>query len=264
MIPRIITAILGIPLLFLIIGFGQPWHFVLMMALVTGIALWEFFTMVFPGRPVEKILGVAVGILIFFGTVRSAASYYGSLASLLLIGAVSIYLLKEEQPVRSRSRLAWSLLGLLYIGYLLPHWVFLYEGPAGQKWVFFVLLVIMAGDTAGYFAGTRFGRKKIYPRISPNKTLEGTVAVLIAGAFIGVLSTRFLLPGLSLWEALWFSLFLSILGQGGDLFESWIKRSFLVKDSGALLPGHGGFLDRMDSLVFPTVVTTHYVRLFHS
>jgi phosphatidate cytidylyltransferase len=122
----------------------------------------------------------------------------------------------------------------------------------------------MAGDTAGYFVGSRFGYRRIYPRISPNKTLEGTLGVLIAGVLTGLLGSRLLVSDVSLLEAFGLSLLLSLLGQGGDLFESWIKRSFSVKDSGGLLPGHGGILDRMDSLVFPSVMTAHYVKLFHS
>ena len=264
MIPRIITAILGIPILVLIIGFGQPWHFSLMMILVTGVALWEYFTLVFPGQRVAKISWVIAGILVFFGNLRSAASLYLSLAAILFIGAFSVYLSRGGKSSPSRRRLIWSLLGLLYLGYFLSYWVFLYEGPVGKEWVFFVLLVVMAGDTAGYFVGTRFGRRKIYPRISPHKTLEGTLGVLVGGILAGLLGSQLLFFDLSLGEAFWLSLFLGVLGQGGDLFESWIKRSFAVKDSGALLPGHGGLLDRMDSLIFPTVLTAHYVKLFHS
>jgi len=258
MISRIITAILGIPILGLVIGFGRPWSFFVMMIVVTGIALWEYFAIVFPGRPVEKILGVMLGLLVFFGALSLGISV--GLSLVLIVGIVGVSLLSKK----TWGRLEWSLLGWVYIGFLFSHWVFLYETPAGKQWVFFVLLVIMAGDTAGYFVGTRFGRRKIYPRISPNKTLEGTVAVLIAGVLTGLLYSPLFLSQVSLPEALVLSFLLSVLGQVGDLFESWIKRSFSVKDSSALLPGHGGILDRMDSLVFPTVVTAHYVKLFHS
>lgn len=235
-----------------------------MIFLVAGVALWEYFAMVFAGRPWAKISGVGAGVLVFLGTLCSEGSLYGSLVAIFFLGALWIFLSQGDRPSPGFRRLAWSFLGLLYLGYLLPHWVFLYETPAGKEWVFFVLLVIMAGDTAGYFVGTRFGRRKIYPRVSPNKSLEGTLALLVAGVLAGLLGNRLLIPDLAIREAGWLSLLLSILGQGGDLFESWIKRSFAVKDSGSLLPGHGGMLDRIDSLIFPTVVTAHYVRIFHS
>jgi phosphatidate cytidylyltransferase len=264
-VRRIVSAVVGIPVLALIIGLGRPWHFFLMMIAVASVALWEYFAMI-SSRPLAKILGVASGLGMFVGAVRSGASVHASLAAVLLIGALWIILMQRgNQPgERGRFWLAWSLLGILYIGYLFPHWIFLYESPVGRRWVFFILVVVMTGDTAGYLVGKRFGRRKIYPRISPGKTLEGTVAVIVAGVLAGLLANRLFLLGLPVREAFVLSLLLSLLGQGGDLFESWIKRSFGVKDSGAFIPGHGGILDRMDSLVFPAVLSAHYVRWFHS
>ena len=132
-----------------------------------------------------------------------------------------------------------------------------------SKWFFFVLLVIMVGDTAAYAVGTCLGRKKLFPEISPGKTVEGAIGSTSASLLAGVIGGSFLLPTSPWLEMLGISLVLSILGQIGDLFESWIKRVFGVKDSSALLPGHGGLLDRMDSLIFPVVFATYYLRILH-
>jgi phosphatidate cytidylyltransferase len=129
--------------------------------------------------------------------------------------------------------------------------------------VFFVLVVIMAGDVCAYFVGRRFGTKKLAPEISPGKTVEGAVGYVLGSVLSGSLVGIFLDIGLSWIEFAIVSGLLSVLGQLGDLFESWIKRVFAVKDSGRLLPGHGGLLDRLDSLIFPAVFTTTYLKVFH-
>jgi phosphatidate cytidylyltransferase len=108
------------------------------------------------------------------------------------------------------------------------------------------------------------GKRKLYPRISPGKTVVGSLGSLGASVLAGLLGVMFLTFDVHWAEVLMLSLILSFLGQLGDLFESWIKRVFSVKDAGRILPGHGGLLDRLDSLIFPAVFTTYYVRLLHS
>jgi len=130
--------------------------------------------------------------------------------------------------------------------------------------VFFVMLIIMSGDSAAYFVGRRFGKIKLAPEISPGKTVEGAVAYLSGGIRFGLIGAAYLFSNVSSVEALALSAALAILGQLGDLFESWIKRACAVKDSGDILPGHGGVLDRLDSLIFPAVFTTTYLGYFHS
>jgi phosphatidate cytidylyltransferase len=145
----------------------------------------------------------------------------------------------------------------------LPHWSSLFRLPHGRTWVFFVLVVIMAGDICAYLVGRRFGTKKLAPEISPGKTVEGVIGYVLGSVSAGYLMGIFLAIGLSSIELVVLTALLSMLGQLGDLFESWIKRVFAVKDSGKLLPGHGGLLDRLDSLIFPAVFTTTYLKVFH-
>ncbi len=181
----------------------------------------------------------------------------------MLIGFAT-YLFTAGKLVERLNRLLFTLLGGFYIGYLFPQWVLLFRQSQGRAWVFWVLLVVMVGDTVAYFVGRRFGTRKLAPEISPGKTVEGAWGYVAGAVLAGLVSATFLFEQIFWPEVLGLSLAISILGQIGDLFESWIKRAFAVKDSGNLLPGHGGLLDRLDSLIFPAVFTTTYLRVFHS
>ena len=260
---RLLTGFVGIPLLVFLIGWGDPWLFHGFCLLVTFGALHEYFSMAFPGRPGEQIIGIAFGLavssIVFFPQLTPVELILAPLLVLML----SIYIFMDGQLEERLARLAWALLGSLYLGYLLPHWSSLFRLPHGRAWVFFVLVVVMAGDTCAYFVGRRLGRKKLAPEISPGKTVEGAIGYVLGSILAGCLMGISLALGLSGWELALFSALLSILGQLGDLFESWIKRVFAVKDSGTLLPGHGGLLDRLDSLIFPAVFTTTYLKVFH-
>lgn len=257
---RVITALAGIPLLIVIIGWGHSWHFSLLVLLVTTVALYEYFSIAFPNRWRDRILGILLGVLVSMGMlIPGFPGESGLWLSGAIVVAFSTYLFFGENLQERYNHLGWTLLGALYVGYLVPHFVLLYQSH-GREWVFFILLVVMAGDTAAYVTGSFLGRRKLSPKISPGKTVEGALGGTGASVLAGVMGAKFLLPGVSWLETLWLSLALSVLGQAGDLFESWIKRVFGVKDSGKLLPGHGGLLDRIDSLIFPVVFTTHYLR----
>jgi phosphatidate cytidylyltransferase len=260
---RLLTASIGIPLLIFVVGWGEPWLFTVVIFLLTVSALREYFVMAFPGRPQDQVAGVFFGIALFcLMTVNQGAGLQIGLGLLLAI-FFSIYLFMQG-PMEERLRcLAYALLGAFYLGYLMPHWVVLFRLPDGRAWVFFVLAVIMAGDTLAYFVGKAFGTRKLAARISPGKTVEGAVGYVLGSIMAAGLLVQFLAIGMSWLELLAVTLILSIFGQVGDLFESWMKRSFAVKDSGMSLPGHGGFMDRLDSLILPAVFTTTYLRVFH-
>ncbi len=260
--PRVITALVGIPFLILIIGWGRPWHFSLLVFLVTAGALWEYFLLVFPGRWREQVVGIFFGVFVCWAILARGLPEAGFWLGAVLVMVFSTYLFFGGQLEERYKHLGWTLLGTLYIGYLVPHFVLLYD--YGKEWVFFVLLLVMTGDTAAYFVGSALGRKKLSPQISPGKTVEGALASIGASVVAGVIGGKFLLPGIPWIETLFLSVASSLLGQIGDLFESWIKRVFLAKDSGSLFPGHGGLLDRLDSLIFPVVFTAYYLRLIHS
>jgi phosphatidate cytidylyltransferase len=260
---RLATALVGIPLLIALVGWAQPWVFAAVIVIVTLIALREFFVMAFPARVGEQVIGIVFGLGLSFCLLLPPVGSGELLISLWLILLFSISLFMTGGREETLRRLSWTLLGAFYIGYLFPHWVTLFRLPGGRAWVFFVLLVVMAGDSVAYIIGRRYGRKKLVPELSPGKTLEGACGYVAGSLIAGTAAGALLLAEMPLFEVMMISCALSILGQLGDLFESFIKRVFAVKDSGRWLPGHGGLLDRVDSLIFPVVFTTAYLKVFH-
>jgi phosphatidate cytidylyltransferase len=259
----VLTASVGIPLLIVLVGWGPSWAFVGFFVVLNAAALREYFAMAFPGCMREQLWGILFGLSLSLALLFSQASKGETGLSLLFVLFFSIYLFMAGKLSERLNRLAWTLLGAVYLGYLLPHWVLLFRMPHGRAWVFFVLLVIMMGDTAAYLTGTYFGKRKLAPEISPGKTVEGMLGYVVGSVMGGCLGASFLLTELGAVEVIALSGMLSLLGQIGDLFESLIKRVFAVKDSGSLLPGHGGLLDRLDSLIFPAVFATSYLKVFH-
>ena len=268
---RLATAAVAIPILLGIIFWGPAWAFRGVVLVFTFLALGEYFTMVFPERRLLQAAGIASGALLALGMANasqvgdglSSADAFGA----VLFGVVTFgligSLLNPNDPAQAFGHLAHTILGVLYAGAFLPHFIWLRVGTGddGAGWVVYVLAVAMAGDTAAYFAGRAFGRHKLMPAVSPKKTVEGAIGAfggnLLAAAGVKLL----LLPNASWTEMLLLSLVAGVLAQLGDLCESLLKRAFGAKDSGWLLPGHGGVLDRADSLVFPVVLVYYYVAL---
>jgi phosphatidate cytidylyltransferase len=144
--------------------------------------------------------------------------------------------------------------GIIYIPLLLLFLVLIRNGADGMLWLALVLCVIFAGDTSAYYFGTYLGRHKLAPAVSPGKTIEGAVGGLVANIVVGAAFKALFLPDLPWVLSIVFFLVVGITGQAGDLFESALKRTSNIKDSGGLLPGHGGFLDRIDALLFAAPV----------
>jgi phosphatidate cytidylyltransferase len=259
---RIGTAVIGVPALVGLVAWGAPWLFTAVLLALTLAALREFFVMAFPQRPGKQLCGVLFGLAlagaIFFEQELPGAVWLG----MLFLVAFSGYVLAPGELAERLHGLLLTMLGGVYVGLLFPHWLLLFRGPHGRAWTLWLLSVVMIGDSAAYFTGRRFGARKLAPRISPGKTIAGAVGYLGGAAVAGVGGAAVLFDRFSWVEVLVLSVLIGVLGQLGDLFESWLKRVFAVKDSGHLLPGHGGLLDRLDSLIFPAVFTSAYLRVF--
>ncbi len=251
-----------LPLLILFIYHAPPPAFQVLVALTTLLGLTEFYGMTLPeDRLLERISAVIGGTVLVLLLVHDAALAQAALAGLVLFFAVLFLLRFRDIPTAVRH-LTLVGFGFLYLPLLLGHLGLLRELPWGREWVFLVLLVVMAGDTAAYFVGISLGRRKLYPAISPNKSVEGAIGGL-AGSLAGAyLAMAWFFPALGIWDCLLLGLLIGVIAQLGDLFESMLKRSFGVKDSGRLIPGHGGILDRLDSLLFAFPVAYFYARWF--
>ena len=241
-------AAVGAPV-FAVLLAGPWWAWFLLVSAGAVTGLWELFRMILGGaeRPARGRLALVPGVLIPAGA--ALGGQWGLSAGLLvsLFLGFSFVLLREPRDPTSLTRLGLAALGWLYVPWCLSH--LLLFGPDGKAWVFFTLLVVMAGDTGAFYVGRRFGRRRLYERVSPGKTLEGALGGLAGSAAVGAVFSAFLLPWGFLAGAL-AGLLVGAVGQVGDLVESMIKRQAGVKDSSGLLPGHGGLLDRLDSLLF--------------
>jgi len=257
---RVITGLCGIPLLIAIVWFGEPW-FTILVAIWGLLAVFEFYKMVAASKAPPLTYFGLIWTLLF---ILSPHFDYDTLTPLLLTSAVIlplIWLLVRPQKEGAFAGWAWTIAGLLYIGWLLSYLVALRGQPDGRNWVFLALFATFASDTAAFFIGRALGKHHLAPSISPGKTWEGTIAGVFGAIIVSLL---FILPTpLSLhlnWgQAILLGLLVSIFGQLGDLVESLFKRNMGVKESGRLIPGHGGFLDRMDSVVFASIVVYYYV-----
>ena len=261
---RIVTAAVGVPLLIWLVVWGPQWLFTgFFFVLVIG-ALDEYFTMMFPRMRLRGLLGVTFGILLATAVMLAKPSALLEYLGAALMLAFCAGLLFREKVAAKINPVMLILIGGFYIGYLTPFVVLLFRQPNGRACILWLLLVIMSGDTAAYFVGRRFGGRKLSPSLSPGKTVAGAWGYLCGSLFVGIASAALVDDRISWIEIIMLSLLLAIFGQLGDLFESWLKRIAAVKDSGNWLPGHGGLLDRLDSLIFPAVFTTAYLRMFHS
>jgi phosphatidate cytidylyltransferase len=266
---RWLTALIILPLLLLVLFKGGHIFFVLLLLVVNGLAQWEFLGMYqAEADPFRRMKAILLGsvLLLSFCTVQRATTLCNPSGPLfVLVGILFIlflfYLIVYNHIADLTRDLMANLLALLYIPLLLGHFIWLRYLNDGQWWVFWLLMVIMAGDTGAFYCGRALGKTKLYPEVSPGKTWAGVFGGVAAAVIVGVALGHWALPLMSLAGLAGLALVLAIVGLLGDLFESMLKRQAEVKDTSGLLPGHGGMLDRLDSLLFaaPTVV---YVRLF--
>ena len=218
-----------------------------------------------------QIFTVACGVLFCLSAVDSIDFKIPVVLALTLLLPFSYQILRDQVNGAFLS-VASTLLGAVYIGWAFGHHLILLRdisvpdiSEAGRGLIFFLLATVWLGDTAAYLFGKQFGRHKLRPTISPGKTIEGTVAGLVFGTLGGLGVWSFFLQDiLSFSHVLILGILLGIVGQLSDLSESVIKRSADVKDSGHLIPGHGGLLDRCDSLIFSAPVLYYYFVYFIS
>jgi phosphatidate cytidylyltransferase len=251
-LKRWLTAIIAIPILIYLIGFGPRWLFYLLLFVASCICLHEFFRLASPRLPrVPRVLAFALCLL--FLTLFSQGLILPAFAILCftVMICLSFYLFSEperrKEVIESTGTVA---LAFLYIGLPLSLLVLVDRAPRGKVWIFFLLTIIFLGDTAALYCGRLLGKHKLYRTVSPGKTWEGAVGGLVSSVLGGVFFSQVFGLHDSVGTIAVASGLIAIAGQVGDLAESMIKRNRGVKDSGKILPGHGGFLDRVDALLF--------------
>jgi phosphatidate cytidylyltransferase len=257
---RALTTAAGLPLLVAVIYLGG-WWLAVVAAVVAFMAAAEFtHGWLLPSMPIRTVLphaltfgGSAVMVAGTHADHRFVAAGLILAAMFAVLGYMPANAIGPRKPYRVQ---AWC---LVYIGLLLSCLVLLRDETGGRDWVLLAILGTFAVDTGAYAVGRLIGRHPLAPRISPKKTREGAVGGYVAGVGAVLCLNTVLDTGVSTVTMLPFALVMPVAAQAGDLFESWMKRRMGIKDASGLLPGHGGFLDRLDSILF--VVPLLYVFL---
>ena len=257
LLKRILSIVILLPVFLAIVMAGPVWLFGAMIVLVAGLAQWEITGMFeHAGVRTYRIIGLLGGILVTasFGLPESERVVFTG----VLLAMLAASLWRPHGEAIGWQPLATTVLAVCYVNWLLGYGFWLRDLPSGREWVLLLIWVTWLGETAAYLVGSTVGRHRLAPVISPNKTVEGAVAQFCVSILAAVVGQAWFFGALPLEHAIAVGALLGIVGQIGDLVESALKRSAGTKDTGRLIPGHGGMLDRIDSLLFNTPVLFYY------
>jgi phosphatidate cytidylyltransferase len=269
---RILTALILIPLVLLLVFLGPRWLITAFTAGLAALAAWEYMGLAELGGTKPPRVAVVVAIAALFAGNFEYPDLTAATFGILSLGLL-VYCTFRSPAQRVMPDAAVSIFSLVYIGFTLLALPALREQANGPSLVTFLLCVVWAGDIVALYVGRALGRHKLAPRLSPNKTWEGAVGSVI-GSLLAAAGLLALTEWLAQWnsaklsfpEEVWYWLVLAVVvnvaAQVGDLAESALKRSAGVKDSGTLLPGHGGVLDRIDALLLAAPVLW-YAQVIH-
>lgn len=251
---RVYSSLVFIPLFIAMLAMAPKWLFAFLLISALGLALNELWSMLCPAESkrlkwLAFALSFGLAATAYEGGIAIFAGFFVLITIVLVLAILPLGF--DEKGLYVLGRL---LIIIIYLPLLLSHLLLLWDLPDGRSLVAMVFLVTWGGDAFSYYSGTAWGRHKLAPRISPNKTIEGSIGgVFGAGLF------SLLLAGTGLLFSSWLFILIlgmiaNVVGQLGDLFESYLKRFAGLKDSGVIIPGHGGMLDRLDSVLFAVPV----------
>ncbi|MBI4685926.1 MAG: phosphatidate cytidylyltransferase [Nitrospirae bacterium] len=247
-LKRLIVAAIILPLLYFYITELSAAYFLFLLITVSAIAQYEFYSMC-NVRPLLKYSGIILGMLTISGIYFSKAGLTDSfIISFIIIACIRLFLIHE--PASSLKDTATTLIAVVYISGLLSYQVFLRAN--GASWIIFLYGCVWASDSFAYYIGKGIGKRKLYEKMSPNKTIAGAFGSVAGGAAGAVILKTMLLNEMPLdfTKTILFGIIIGAVAIIGDLVESMFKRDVGVKDSSGILPGHGGMLDKIDSMLF--------------
>ncbi len=259
---RWITGVILLAVILVIILCGSVEILAAVITLFIIGGVWEYNNIVFgKGFYKEKIEGLIFAFVIPLTVLLGSSQIMIAVLAFCIIIVFILFLWSIKESSFDILTVAKVIFGIMYIPFLMSHFILLRKMPAGELWVLFVLVLAFSGDTAALYVGKYFGKNKLIALVSPGKTVEGTIALVLGSIVACLIFSYFFLPEVSFMYILIISFIGSIIGQLGDLCESSIKRNYGQKDASSLLPGHGGLLDRMDCLMFITPFV-YYYRIF--
>jgi phosphatidate cytidylyltransferase len=263
LILRIASAVVAIPLLFSLVLWRESLGFALLVFVAAAIGFSELGQLTLATQPTR-----ARTTLILLGTAFTVALYlrpqWSFALALSVVVLVALDVLSSPGEIEGATRrLGMSVFAIFYLGGLIATLPLVHRDlPDGRLWVIGIFVVTFANDTGAYAAGRTLGRRKLAPTISPGKTLEGAIGGLIAGIGVLLAYRALFFPGMTPVDAIVIGTAAGILGPAGDLMESMLKRAAGAKDSGHLIPGHGGVLDRIDALLFNSAYVFIHTQFF--
>jgi len=263
--PLLVRILSAFVLLAIVIGaiYAGTYGAYALVALLAGLALWEFrgLSEGMGSRAPSWLLFPLGAFFAFSGTVLKQVDV-NLVLSLALVGGLAAFLVVPGRR-QGLGRWAMGLAGALYIAMPFNYYLLLYTSkPHGMVWALFVVFAVVANDSMALLVGSKIGRHPFFPTISPRKTVEGAIAGVVGSVIVMVVGVS-LIIGLEPIHAIALGILVGLSAQVGDLVESQMKRIAEVKDSSNLIPGHGGVLDRLDSILFPPILVYFYVTMFH-
>jgi phosphatidate cytidylyltransferase len=251
LLKRVLAALVAIPLLYLCLVELPPVFFLVLLCVASALAQYEFYAM-YKTSAVISALGIISGVILLAASYWLPPSGAESIRSaifvsiFILISSARLFIVKD--PASALKDIAAALVGILYIPVLLlTVW---YLRLAGDEWIILLLLCVWGSDTFAYAIGKNLGKRKLYQEVSPNKTMEGAAGSVAGSLLASVLFGSCLIKELAVPALVLIGIVIGIVTIVGDLVESMFKRDAGIKDSGKIIPGHGGVLDRIDSLLF--------------
>lgn len=261
---RVYSALILLPLLYVLTRHLPPVAFFVLITAIVLLAQWEFLGLFIEKShlPPHALVGFTGTVLLLIAMQWPTVLDFSLALSITLLGLLG-YQVGFAPPETRYLSMFILLFGILYIGYTLGHFLRLRDQQDGALLVLFVLLVTWAGDAAAYYFGKTWGTRPLAPRLSPKKTVEGFLGGLVVAPIIAWVGHLWFLPAVTPVDCLILGVLFTVLGLLGDLSESALKRQAGAKDSGALIPGHGGMLDRVDSLLLNAPVFYYYMAFVH-
>jgi len=261
---RVISGLLFLPVFYLVAWKLPPLYFTGLVLAAVAVGLHEFYRMAQArGARPQVAVGMMLGVFTVIEFYHPLLPHLGSFFSVtaLLFAALAARLFSPRPVEGALEDAASTLLGVFYVGMLFAFQVVIRTGADGRQWLVFLYFIIWASDIGAYSIGVPFGRHRLYEKVSPKKSIEGLVGALAASAGMALVCRAWFMPPIDAGEAVGLALVLAAAGTVGDLVESLFKRSAGIKDSGGIIPGHGGILDRMDSMLFAAPVLYYYLKM---
>jgi len=261
-LARVLSGVVAVPIVLGIVLYGSSWLFLALLLVAVLIGCREYFSMIsHTGTGGFPILAAVLSFLLItcFYFEGRYFSEWGVVATVSLFVA---WFVTGRSVQSAIDNVSYTLLGVVYVAALAGYYLLILDLEGGRKFVVFVFFICWSSDIAAYYGGKRFGKTPLAPNVSPNKTIEGSIFGLAGSLLVAGLSSQLFLQEIPLVHCLIVGIFCGIIGQFGDLVESLLKRNAGVKDSGSLIPGHGGVLDRIDSLLFAGPALYLYYKMF--